>query len=102
MSALRNRMGDTSWFMPYTADIDFDPLPVIEHLRAPMLTLLGADDPIVPAGETVARLSRLRKSNLTVKVLAGASHSMTPPNSSQPVPEYWSSMLDWLRPIIKR
>jgi dienelactone hydrolase len=97
MSALRNALGDTSWYMPYTADIDFDPVPVIERMRAPMLALLGAEDPIVPAGETAARLRRLHKANLTVHVIAGANHSMTPPNSQQPVSEYWDTMSKWLR-----
>jgi pimeloyl-ACP methyl ester carboxylesterase len=99
MSALRNALGDTSWFMPYSADIDFDPLPVIERMRAPMLALLGADDPIVPAGKTAARLGLLNKANLTVRVIAGAGHSMTPPNSQQPVGEYWDAMSEWLRQL---
>ena len=97
MSALRNPLGDTSWFMPYTADIDFDPLPVVERVRAPMLALLGAEDPIVPPRETAARLSSLHKPNLTVRVIAGANHSMSPPNSQQPVAEYWDIMIQWLR-----
>jgi pimeloyl-ACP methyl ester carboxylesterase len=97
MSALRNALGDTSWFMPYTADIDFDPVPIIERVRAPMLALLGAEDPIVPAKETAARLRRLHKANLTVRVIEGANHSMTRSNTQQPVGEYWVTMNEWLR-----
>jgi pimeloyl-ACP methyl ester carboxylesterase len=97
MSALRNSLGDTSWFMPYTADIDFDPIPVVQHLRVPMLALLGADDPIVPAQETARRLETLQKPTLTVCIIAGANHSMSPANSNQPVPEYWNIMNHWLR-----
>lgn len=99
MSALRNPLGDTSWFMPYTADIDFDPLPVIRNLRAPMLALLGADDPLVPARETAALLSDLGKPTLTVHVIAGANHNMSPANSNQPVTEYRQTMLEWLRSL---
>ena len=99
MSALRNPLGDTSWFMPYTADIDFDPLPVIRLVRAPMLALLGAEDPIVPARETAALLASVTKANLTVRVLEGANHDMSPENSTQPVAEYWNTMRSWLRTL---
>ena len=96
MSALRNSLGDTSWFMPYTADIDFDPVPVIQQLRVPMLALLGANDAIVPPQETAQRLRSLQKPNLTVCIIADANHSMSPDNSSQPVAEYWNIMDRWL------
>lgn len=66
--------------MPYTADIDFDPLPVIEQMRAPKLALQGANDPIVPAQETAALFARVqrRKRNFAVRVLGRANHSMSP------------------------
>ena len=96
MSALRNSLGDTSWFMPYTADIDFDPVPVIQQLRVPMLALLGANDAIVPPQEIAQRLRSLQKRNLTVCIIAGANHSMSPENSHQPVAEYWGIMDRWL------
>jgi fermentation-respiration switch protein FrsA (DUF1100 family) len=85
--------------MPYTADIDFDPLPVIRAVRAPMLALLGADDPLVPARETAALLSGLNKPNLTVHVIAGANHNMSPANRNQPVAEYWQAMFQWLQSL---
>jgi dienelactone hydrolase len=99
MSALRNPLADTSWFMPYTADIDFDPLPVIRVMRAPMLALLGAEDPIVPAPETAALLAGIARPDLTVRVLAGANHNMSPEDSTQPVAAYWTAMRDWLRTL---
>lgn len=100
MSALRNPLPDGGWFLPYTADIDFDPLPTIAGLRVPMLALLGADDPIVPARETAARLRSSGNARLTVRVLAGANHSMTPAAGSlQPVPAYWETMRAWLSAV---
>ena len=59
------------------------------------------EDPIVPAEETSARLRSMNKPNLTVRVIEGANHSMTPPNSQQPVDEYWNTMREWLRQLWK-
>jgi alpha-beta hydrolase superfamily lysophospholipase len=60
------------------------------------LALLGANDAIVPPQETAQRLRSLQKPNLTVCIITGANHSMSPDNSSQPVAEYWNIMDRWL------
>ena len=60
LSAMRNPVGD-SWFMPYTASIDFDPIPVYENLNVPVLAILGEADILVPARETTALLERVKR-----------------------------------------
>lgn len=59
LAALRNP-DNGSWFLPYTASIDFDPVPVCESLDIPVLAILGDADPLVPAGETAPFLSASR------------------------------------------
>ena len=73
LSAVRNPL-DGSWFMPYTASIDFDPVPVYENLSVPVLAILGDADPLVPAQQTAVILERIKKGknkDITVVVLAG-------------------------------
>ena len=50
---LRNPRKDY-WFMPFTASIDFDSIPVYENLQVPVLAILGEADVLVPAQETAA------------------------------------------------
>lgn len=99
LAALRNPHNG-SWFLPYTATIDFDPAPVYENLNVPVLAILGEADPLVPARETEAILERIRREknkDITVAVLAGADHNMNRPTGQRPVPEYTETMINWIQ-----
>ncbi len=98
LSAVRNPVGD-SWFMPYTASIDFAPIPVYENLQVPVLAILGEADSLVPARETAAILERIKKEknkDITIAILSGADHSMNRPTGARPVPEYAETMISWI------
>ena len=99
LAALRNPHNG-SWFLPYTASIDFDPVPVYEGLNVPVLAILGEADPLVPARETAAILERVKRDHnrdITVAILAGADHNMNRPTGPRPVPEYAETMINWIR-----
>lgn len=99
LAALRNPH-NSSWFLPYTASIDFDPVPVYESLNVPVLAILGEADPLVPARETAVILERIKREknkDLSVAILAGADHNMNRPTGQRPVPEYAETMIDWIR-----
>lgn len=99
LAALRNPHDD-SWFLPYTASIDFDPVPVYENLNVPVLAILGEADSLVPARETAAILERIKKEkskDITVAILAGADHNMNRPTGPRPVPEYTETMINWIK-----
>jgi pimeloyl-ACP methyl ester carboxylesterase len=98
LSAVRNPLNG-SWFMPYTASIDFDPVPVYENLNVPVLAILGEADPLVPAQGTTAILERIQREknkDITIAVLAGADHNMNRPTGARPVPEYAETMISWI------
>ena len=98
LSELRNPRKD-SWFMPYTASIDFDPIPVYENLNVPVLAILGEADSLVPARETAAILEHIKKEknkDITIAILSGADHSMNRPTGVRPVPEYAETMISWI------
>ena len=98
LSAMRNPLNG-SWFMPFTASIDFDPIPVYENLNVPVLAILGESDSLVPARETAAMLERIKKEknkDITVAILSGADHNMNRPTGARPVPEYAETMINWI------
>jgi pimeloyl-ACP methyl ester carboxylesterase len=99
LAALRNS-ADGTWFLPYTASIDFDPVPVYESIDVPVLAILGEADPLVPARETAAILERVKvekNKDITVAILAGADHNVNRPTGPRPVPEYAETMIGWVR-----
>jgi pimeloyl-ACP methyl ester carboxylesterase len=103
LSAMRNPVGD-SWFMSYTASIDFDPIPVYENLNVPVLAILGEADVLVPAGETAALLKRIKKEknkDITSVILSGADHSMNRLTGARPVSEYTETMIGWILRRVK-
>jgi pimeloyl-ACP methyl ester carboxylesterase len=98
LAALRNT-DNGSWFLPYTASIDFNPVPVFENLDVPVLAILGEADPLVPAQATATILERIKKEknkDITIAILAGADHNMNRPTGQRPVPEYTETMVNWI------
>ena len=59
---------------------DFDPVPVLERVRCPVLGLYGDKDTYLPADRSAAvwkeALGRAGNRDVTIKVFAGADHSL--------------------------
>ncbi len=61
-------------------DLDYDPVPVLETIRVPVLVMLGERDELTPTQETARRieaaLSRAGNSEFTVRIVPGADHGL--------------------------
>ena len=59
-------------------EMEHDPLTTLVAVKAPMLVLYGATDPVVPVAESVERLKAVssRLPRMQVAVIAGADHCM--------------------------
>lgn len=92
--------------------LDYDPVPVLERVKIPVLAMNGDLDENVPTKISVPILERaLRKAgnaDLTIVVLPKAGHNFfetdTPYGSGSEfarqkryVPGFWDTMADWLR-----
>jgi dienelactone hydrolase len=58
---------------------NFDALPYWEELSVPALVMYGSDDPNVPAEASKARLEKLNKANIEVKIYEGSGHALQDP-----------------------
>jgi dienelactone hydrolase len=87
--------------------LSFDPVPVWEKVRVPVLSMWGALDPLVPAEKSRAILDRaLRKggnNDYTLKIFPGAGHGLPiirgkddPWDWPRLAPGYQEMMIDWL------
>ncbi len=101
VAVMRHSTWDSSW-MNYGLDIDFDPVPIFEKLKIPVLSLLGESDVETPVEETVAILERIKKErnkDFTVKVFPGADHQIELPrqvkNRPRYAPGYLDTMINW-------
>ena len=57
--------------------IDYDPRPALERIRAPVLAVFGADDPLTPVEASVAVFREaVRPDLLRVEIFAGAGHRL--------------------------
>jgi hypothetical protein len=90
-------------------EMDDDPIAAVRAARVPVLLLFGGADPWIPVAETMERLRRLAKPNLSYAVIGGASHEMAFPThetmSSDPAelqtdapqaPAYFILLASWL------
>lgn len=86
--------------------LDYDPMPVLRHLRVPQLWLLGGQDIDAPHEETERRLRRLAGEGLPIQVVVypDAEHGMyefelapdgTRLSTRQP-PDYFAAMRDFI------
>ncbi len=58
---------------------NFDPLPYWRAVDVPALVLYGEADTNVPAAESAARLQRLDKGNIEVRIYEGSGHALQDP-----------------------
>lgn len=86
-------------------DLDYDPVPLLERLRVPVLVVLGAEDEVTPITARVTRAA-LRKAGNTdylVRQIPGADHGLwvTPAGddswlSQRPATGWVDEMMGWV------
>ena len=77
------------FFAAFTRKMDFDPLPSLMTMRAPLLDVIGGDEDVVEPASTIAVLESLKTSghDVAVKVLPKVGHPlivMTPAGPRYP------------------
>lgn len=92
-------------------EIEHDPMGALEQVKAPLLVLYGATDPVVPVATSVERLAAVtpRRPNMKVVVIADADHHMQigvdprilldPDHDDEArpdAPEYLAVLTNWL------
>jgi uncharacterized protein len=94
--------------------LDYDPVPVLEEVRCPVLAFFGEKDTLVPpkgnADAMESALKRTGNSDVTVKVLPGANHRFEVARSAvvrdfattgKCVPGYYDVMVNWIKQRVK-
>lgn len=89
--------------------MDFDPVPVLEKVKCPVLAFFGEKDGLVPPEGNVAKMeTALKKAgnlDVTIKVLPGVNHRFEVPgigvygvgSSGKVPPGYYDVMIEWLK-----
>ncbi|MGI8640479.1 MAG: alpha/beta hydrolase family protein [Pyrinomonadaceae bacterium] len=89
--------------------MDFDPAPVLEKVRCPVLAFFGEKDVLVPPGGNIPNLEQaLQKGgnkDYTIKILPKANHRFEEtttgandfPTTKRTVPGYYDVMFEWLK-----
>jgi pimeloyl-ACP methyl ester carboxylesterase len=57
-------------------EMDFDPLPVMQNLKVPILLLYAEIDPWVPVHDSMVRWKEFGPADLTIKEVSDANHFM--------------------------
>jgi pimeloyl-ACP methyl ester carboxylesterase len=85
------------WIRP---NVDFDPVPVLEKVRVPVLAFFGEKDVLVPPSGNVAimeaALKKAGNKDVTIKVLPAVGHMLSLPSGKTP-PGYYDVMIEWLK-----
>jgi uncharacterized protein len=88
---------------------DFDPVPVLEKVRCPVLAFFGEKDVLVPpegnVGPMEAALKKAGNPDVTIKVLPGANHRFEVAGTGatdfgttgKSVPGYYDVMVEWIK-----
>ena len=89
--------------------MDFDPVPVLEKVRCPVLAFFGEKDVLVPpvgnVGPMEAALKKAVNRDVTIKVLPGANHRFEVAGTGardfgttgKSVPGYYDVMVEWIK-----
>lgn len=83
----------------------YDPVPVLERVRVPVLAFFGEEDRVVPVDESVRLIEEIRSRGsleVEVHILEGADHGLRlNANPGRPLaPEYQELMEKWLHRIV--
>jgi uncharacterized protein len=85
------------WIRP---NVDFDPVPVLEKVKCPVIAFFGEKDGLVPPEGNVsimeAALRKAGNKDVTIKVLPGVGHMLSLPSGKTP-PGYYDVMIAWLK-----
>jgi len=88
--------GRTKWY----ADMDYDPLAVLRHVRVPIVFFFAEKDRWVPVEESIANIRRAMPANRgTIVRIRGADHFMetgTPDSGGPTSQRYVSRLMEWL------
>ncbi len=114
MQAVIDRYADEPWFdlswipreVPAQApewEMDFDPAPVLQQLRCPVLAVYGEDDRWVPIDQSVAVLE-VSVGELEVVRIAGGGHGPTTDGEGggEVIAEYREQLAGWLSRAVLR
>lgn len=89
--------------------VDFDPVPVLETVRCPVLAFFGEKDVLVPpegnVGPMEAALKKAGNRDVTIKVLPGANHRFEVAGTGardfgttgKSVSGYYDVMVEWIK-----
>jgi pimeloyl-ACP methyl ester carboxylesterase len=92
-----------------TPNVDFDPVPILEKVKCPVLAFFGGEDGLVPPeGNVSIMAAALKKSgnkDFTIKVLPGVNHNFQLTglgswgfqSSGKTPPGYYDVMIKWLK-----
>jgi uncharacterized protein len=85
------------WIRP---NVDFDPVPVLEKVKCPVIAFFGEKDVLVPPEGNVsimeAALKKAGNKDVTIKVLPAVGHMLSLPSGKTP-PGYYDVMIEWLK-----
>lgn len=97
---------DSWWWQWYRTKLDFDPVPVLERVRVPVLCVWGGHDRLVPVAESRTAieeaLTRGGNQDVTCVVYPGADHSIQVSSDWHgfgPDPGYLNDLTTW---VLKR
>lgn len=94
---------DNWWWNWYRTKMDYDPIPMLEKVRVPVLAVWGENDALVPVSESRDAIERAfaRGGNrdVTYRVFAGADHSIQTESwlhGRRPEPSYVDILSEWI------
>ena len=81
--------------------MDYDPIPVLQRVRTPLLVLFGAEDRWVPSALSVERIleATAGHEDVTILNIPGADHYLKVPGPGGELdhsPNYLTTLEEWL------
>lgn len=94
---------DNWWWRWYRTKMDYDPIPMLEQVRVPVLAVWGDNDVLVPVAKSRAAIAqaftRAGNRDVTFQVFARADHSLQTESwlhGRRPDPDYIDLLTDWI------
>jgi uncharacterized protein len=93
---IRGKKLNARWFREF---MDFDPVPILEHIHVPVLVLIGEHDMQVPPEDADA-IGKLVAGPCEVHVVPGVSHILRPDRESKGPRRYRKALRDPVSPAV--